>query len=164
MSEEIPVVALVSGGKATGGPPLGPALGPLGVNTGAVVAKINELTQEYAGLKVPVIVWVDKSKKPAAFRVEVGTPPVSALMIKELGIEKGSGEPNKTKVGDLSMDLVVKIAKTKRAKMTAKTFKAAVKTVLGTAVSLGVTIDGGKDPRVVQQMVDDGEYDAVIVE
>ncbi|HME50989.1 MAG TPA: 50S ribosomal protein L11 [Candidatus Lokiarchaeia archaeon] len=157
-SDEVPVEALVVGGSASGGPPLGPALGPLAVPVNAVVAMINEATQEFAGLKVPVTVWVNKSTKPATFRVEVKTPMTSALIIKELGIEKGSGTPNSEKAGDISMEQLVKVTKLKRKEMTAKTLRAATKTVLGVCVSMGVTVDGGKDPRVVQKMLDDGEY------
>ncbi|MBN2153491.1 MAG: 50S ribosomal protein L11 [Candidatus Lokiarchaeota archaeon] len=163
-TDEIPVEALVVGGQATSGPPLGPALGPLGVPAGQVVAKINELTQEFAGLKVPVVVWVDKSKKPAGFRIEVKNPPTSALILREIGAEKGSGTPNDAKAGDLSVEGAVKLAKMKRAEMNVKDLKAAVKTVLGTCVSTGVTVDGGKDPRIVQQAIDDGEYDDLLKE
>ena len=157
-TDEIPVEALIVGGAATSGPPLGPALGPLGVPAGQVVAKINEATAQFAGLKVPIVVWVDKSKKPAGFRIEIKTPMTSALIIKELGIEKGSATPHEAKVGDLSMELAVKLAKVKRPEMNVKDLKAAVKTVIGTCVSMGVTVDGGKDPRIVQQAIDDGDY------
>ena len=98
-TEEVPVEALITGGKATGGPPLGPALGPMGVPIAQVVAKINEETAAFAGLKVPVVVWINKSTKPATFRIEVKTPSVSSLIIKELGIPKGSSEPGTNKVG-----------------------------------------------------------------
>jgi large subunit ribosomal protein L11 len=130
----------------------------------AVVAKINEVTQDFAGLKVPVVVWVNKSTKPATFRIEVKTPMTSALLIKELGIEKGSGTPNSEKAGDLSMDQLMKVTKLKRKEMTAKTLRAATKTTLGVCVSMGVTVDGGKDPRVVQKMLDDGEYTEYVKE
>lgn len=163
-TEEIPVEALVVGGQATAGPPLGPALGPLGVPAGQVVAKINELTQEFAGLKVPVVVWVDKSKKPAGFRIEVRNPPTSALILREIGAEKGSGTPHETKAGDLKMESLVKLAKMKRGEMNVKSLKAAAKTVLGTCVSSGVTVDGGKDPRIVQKAIDDGEFDELLKE
>ncbi|MEM3965045.1 MAG: 50S ribosomal protein L11, partial [Thermoplasmata archaeon] len=102
---------LVEGGKATPGPPLGPALGPLGVNIGQVVKEINEKTKNYEGMQVPVKVSVDPKTK--TFTVTVGTPPVSALIKKELGIEKGSGSPKANKVGDLSLEKVIKIAKMK---------------------------------------------------
>ena len=81
--------AIVDGGKATAGPPLGPALGPLGVNAGQVIAKINEATKDFAGMKVPVKVIVDTETKE--FRVEVGTPPTAELIKKEAKIEKGAG-------------------------------------------------------------------------
>lgn len=81
---------LVDGGAATPGPPLGPALGPLGVNVVQVVGKINEKTKEFKGMKVPVKILIDTTSKE--FTVEVGTPPASALIIKEAGIGKGSGK------------------------------------------------------------------------
>ena len=157
MSEEVPIEALVTGGNASGGPPLGPALGPLGVPIGLIVAEINNQTGDYAGLKVPVIVWVDKETKK--WRIEVKTPMTSALIIKELGIEKGSGEPNTNKVGDLSLEQVANIARMKRSDISAVNFKDAVKCVLGTMVSMGVTVEEGMDPRLMQEMIDDGEYE-----
>ncbi|MBI5159036.1 50S ribosomal protein L11 [Candidatus Micrarchaeota archaeon] len=84
---KITIPALVEGGKATAGPPLGPALGPLGVNIGQIIAEINEKTKAYNGISVPVKVIVDKDTKK--FEVEVGSPPASALIKKELGITKG---------------------------------------------------------------------------
>ena len=147
---------LVSGGQANAGPPLGPALGPLGVNTMAVVTKINELTKDYAGMKVPVKVAVDVENK--TFEVTVGTPTASALIVSELKIEKGSGTPNTEKVGDLTMEQVVRIAKVKHPQLLASTLKGATKEVLGTCVSMGVTVEG-KDPRDVQIEIDQGNYE-----
>jgi large subunit ribosomal protein L11 len=80
------------------------------------------------------------------------------LILREIGVGKGSGTPHETKAGDVSIDQLVKIATMKRKEMTAKTLKAAVKTVLGVCVSAGVTADGGKDPRDVQKAIDKGEY------
>jgi len=156
MSERKVVDLLVSGGQATAGPPLGPALGPLGVNTMAVVTKINELTKDYAGMKVPVKVAVDVEEK--TFEVTVGTPTASALIVSELKIEKGSGTPNTAKVGDLTMEQVVRIAKVKRPQLLATTLKGAAKEMLGTCVSMGVTVEG-KDPREIQQEIDEGNYE-----
>ena len=150
------VETLVDGGKATPGPPLGPALGPLGVNISAVVAAINEKTKDLAGMKVPVKVIVDSKTK--AFEIEVGTPPTSALIIKELGIEKGSGDAKMDIVGNLTMEQVAKIARLKRDSMLASDLKAAAKEVLGTCVSMGVTIEG-KPAREVQREIDEGKYD-----
>jgi len=161
MSEKKVVEALVGGGQATAGPPLGPSLGPLGVNVLAIVNKINEVTKAYAGMKVPVKVIVDPDTK--AFEVEVGTPTTSALIVKELGIEKGSGTPLTQKVGDLKMDLVVKIAKLKQEKLLSKTLKSAVKEVLGVCVSMGVTVEG-KESKDVQKEIDKGAYDDLFKE
>jgi large subunit ribosomal protein L11 len=156
MVEKKKIDALVSGGQATAGPPLGPILGPLGLNVLAVVKKINELTAPYAGMKVPVKVTVDTDTKE--FDVEVGTPTVSALIVKELGIPKGSGTPNSQKVGNLSFEQLVHVAELKQAQTLAKSFKDAVKEVAGSCVSVGITIEG-KDPKEVQKDIDEGIYD-----
>jgi large subunit ribosomal protein L11 len=158
MSEKKVVELLVSGGQATAGPPLGPALGPLGVNVMAIVNKINELTKDYAGMKVPVKVAVDPETK--AFDVSIGTPTTSALIVSELKIEKGSGAPKTQKVGNLTIEQIVRIAKIKRHELLARTLKGAVKEILGSCVSMGVTIDG-KDPKEVQVEIDEGKYDEV---
>jgi large subunit ribosomal protein L11 len=156
MGEKKIVELLVSGGQANAGPPLGPALGPLGLNVMAVVTKINELTKDYAGMKVPVKITADQEDK--SFEVSVGTPTASALIVAELKIEKGSGTPNTVKVGNLSMEQMVKIAKIKGPQLLAPTLKKATKELLGTCVSLGVTVEG-KDPREVQKDVDAGNYE-----
>lgn len=150
---------LVSGGQANAGPPLGPALGPLGVNVMAIVTKINELTRDYSGMKVPVKVIVDPDTKQ--FEVTVGTPTASALIVSELKIEKGSGTPSTAKVGNLTMDQVVRIAKMKRPELLSKTLKGAMKEILGVCVSMGVTAEG-KDPREVQREIDEGKYDQIL--
>jgi large subunit ribosomal protein L11 len=159
MGEMKIVEALVNGGQATAGPPLGPALGPLGVNVLAIVNKINDVTKDYSGMKVPVKISVNTENKE--FEVNVGTPTASALLVSELGITKGSGTPNTEKVGNLSLEQVVKIAKMKSADILAKDLKAAVKEVLGTGVSMGVTVDG-KDPRSVQKEINEGKHDALL--
>ena len=161
MVENKSVELLVSGGQATAGPPLGPALGPLGINIMAVVTKINELTHDYAGMKVPVKISVNTEDK--TFEVTVGTPTASALLVAELKIEKGSGTPNTAKVGDLKVEQIVRIAKIKRPELLAKTLKGAAKEMMGTCVSMGVTIEG-KDPREVQTEVDNGKYDDMFKE
>lgn len=160
MSEAKKVVeALVAGGHATAGPPLGPALGPLGVNVVAIVNKINEVTANYAGMKVPVKVVVDTETKQ--FEVTVGTPTTSALIVSELKIEKGSGSPKAQKIGNLNMDQIVKITKMKSAELLSTNLKMSVKEVLGSCVSMGVTAEG-KDPKEVQKEVDEGKYDSIL--
>jgi large subunit ribosomal protein L11 len=159
MVENKTVELIVAGGQATAGPPLGPALGPLGVNIMQVVTKINELTKDYAGMKVPVKVSVNPEDK--TFEVTVGVPTSSALLVSELKIEKGSGTPNSVKVGDVKVEQIVRIAKIKRPELLAKTLKGATKEIMGTCISMGVTIEG-KDPREVQKEVDEGKFDDII--
>lgn len=161
MGEKKTIEALVSGGKATAGPPLGPMLGPLGVNIVAIINKINELTSEFSGVKVPVKVTVDVSTK--SFDVTVGAPPTVALIVKELGLEKGSGNPKAEKVGNLTIEQVKKIAKITMAKSYSKTLKSSMKEVMGTCVSLGVTVEG-KEPKEAQREIDEGVYDKIIQE
>jgi len=158
MVEKKTVELLISGGQATAGPPLGPALGPLGVNVMMIVNKINELTKDYAGMKVPVKVIVDPDTKQ--FEVILGTPTTPALIVSELKIEKGSGTPNSAKVGNLSMEQVIRVAKIKRPELLAKTLKSAAKEVLGSCVSMGVTVEN-KDPREVQKEIDEGKHDEI---
>ncbi len=159
MGEKKVVEALISGGHATAGPPLGPALGPLGVNVLAVVNKINELTASYAGMRVPVKITVDVETKE--FEVEVGMPTTSALIVREAGIEKGSGNPGGEASGNLTFEQVVKIAKIKMPSLLAKSLKAAVKEIVGTCLSMGVTIEG-KSPKAVLREIDEGLYDEII--
>jgi large subunit ribosomal protein L11 len=159
MVENKTVELIVAGGQATAGPPLGPALGPLGVNIMQVVTKINELTKDYAGMKVPVKVSVNTEDK--TFEVTVGVPTSPALLVSELKIEKGSGTPNSAKVGDVKVEQIVRIAKIKRPELLARTLKGAAKEIMGTCVSVGVTIEG-KDPREVQKEVDEGKFDDII--
>jgi len=154
---KVTVQALVEGGKASAGPPLGPALGPLGVNIGQIIAAINEKTKVYAGLSVPVKVIVDKDTK--TFEVEVGSPPVSALIKKELGVEKGAKSMKEGgAIGNLSLQQVIKIAKMKHPNSLAKTLKAATNEVLGTCVSVGVTVEG-KDARELIREINEGKHD-----
>ena len=155
MSEQT-VNALVEGGKATAGPPIGPALGPLGINAGKVVAEINEKTKGFAGITVPVKIIVNPSDK--TYKIEVGSPSVSALIKKELGIKKGSGKAEEQKAGDITIDQIIKIARSKKEFLLAKTDKAAVKEVIGTCVPMGILVNG-KTPQEAIKEVDEGKYD-----
>ena len=147
---------LVDGGKATPGPPLGPALGPLGVNIVEILKAINEKTKSFEGMKVPVTLFVDPKTK--TFTIEVGTPPTSALITKELRIEKGSGDAGKTRVGNLTLTQAVKIAKMKEDAMLAKTLKGRVLEIVGTCVSMGVTVEG-KPAKESSKEIQAGKYD-----
>ncbi|HJJ89432.1 MAG TPA: 50S ribosomal protein L11 [Methanocorpusculum sp.] len=157
MAETVEV--LVPGGRATAGPPLGPALGPLGINVKAVVDDINKKTAEFNGMSVPVTVTVDDKKNVT---LTVGIPPTTALVMKEAGIEKGSGIPNTQSVGNLPLEAVIRIAKMKMDSMLSYDLKNSVKEVMGTCVSVGVTIDG-KSAKAVIAEVNAGEYDSQLV-
>ena len=150
--------AIVEGGKATSGPPLGPALGPMGINAGQVVAKINEMTKAFSGMKVPVKVTVNTDDK--SFEVHVGSPPTSELVKKEAGIEKGAGTAEAA-AGDIKFDALVRIAKGKSSTSLGKSLKDVAKEVAGTCKSLGVKIEG-KDARVVIREIDGGKHDSLL--
>ena len=153
------VEVLVPGGRATAGPPLGPSLGPLGINVKAVVDEINKKTASFNGMQVPVTITVDAKK---AFTISVGIPPVTALIKKEANIEKGSAEPNVKVVGNLPFEAAVRIANMKIESMLAYELKTAVKEVIGTCVSMGVNVDG-KRPKNVLAEISQGKYDSVLV-
>ncbi len=155
------ISALVEGGKATAGPPIGPALGPLGINAGQVVAQINEKTKTFEGMTIPVTIIVDTDTKE--FKIEVGSPSTAALIKKQIGVEKGSGKAKEIKIADLLIDEVISIAKAKHEATHGKELKDTVNEVLGTCLSMGVTVEG-KDPREVQKEVKEGKYDEKIKE
>jgi large subunit ribosomal protein L11 len=146
---------LVEGGKASAAPPLGPALGPMGVNIGQVISEINKKTVAFKGMQVPVKITVDTDDK--SFTIEVGTPPVSALLKKEANIEKGSGSPNVDKVADLKIEQIIKVAKMKTDALLGKDMFAKVKEVIGTCNSMGVLVEG-KEPRAVIAEINTGGY------
>jgi len=151
MPQEISV--MVDGGKATAGPPLGPALGPMGINIGLVIKEINEKTKLFSGMQVPVKVTVDPDTKK--FEISVGKPPVSALLKKELGVETATGASKTKLTGDLKMAQIKKVAEMKVDNMMDASIKAAVMEVLGTCVSMGITVEG-RDPRETQKLIREG--------
>ncbi|MFP4401668.1 MAG: 50S ribosomal protein L11 [Candidatus Nanoarchaeia archaeon] len=146
---------LIEGGKATAAPPLGPALGPMKVNIGQVVADINSKTADFKGMKVPVKVTVDTKTKE--YTIKIGTPPASQLIKSELGIKSGSATPSQTYVADMSVDQIKKVARMKQDSLLANTQSAAVREIAGTCYSLGVKIDG-KKPKVFIADVKAGKY------
>ena len=150
------VQVLIPGGKATPGPPIGPSLGPLGINVKKVVDDMNAQTASYNGMMVPVTIIVDENKNVT---LEVGTPPTSALILMEAGLEKGSSTGEV--VGNLTILQAVKIAQMKREKSLSYELRNTVKEVLGTCVSMGISVDG-KAPREVQRAIDEGNYDSQI--
>ncbi|MBW2963760.1 50S ribosomal protein L11 [Candidatus Woesearchaeota archaeon] len=153
------VEALVEGGKATAAPPLGPALGPMGVNIGQVVAKINEVTANFKGMQVPVKVIIDKDTKE--FSIEVGTPPASALIKKEAQVEKGAANPLQEKIADLLIEQIIKIAKMKESGLLGKDLKARVKEIIGTCNSMGIMVEGVPAVEAIK-LVNEGKFDEEI--
>ena len=151
------IEALVDAGEASAGPPLGPKLGPLGVNIMDIVNAINEKTEKFKGMKVPITLTVDTES--GEYDIEVGTPPTSALILEKVGIEKGSGSPKTAKAGDLSVKQAKEIAEMKEGNLLGKNLKKKTKEIIGTCVSMGITVDG-KDPREVQEEMDEGKYDS----
>jgi|SRR3989338_2593243 len=150
------VSTLVTGGQASAGPPLGPALGPMGVNVMQVITAINEKTKDFEGMRVPVTVSIDPSTKK--WEIEVGIPSSAALLLKEAGIQKGSGTPTTNWVADVKFDTIVKVARTKLDSSYATSLKSVAKEIVGTCVSLGVKIEG-KTPKEVTAEINAGKWD-----
>jgi len=149
------VEALVDGGKASAGPPLGPALGPLGVNIGAIVQEINNKTKNFEGMKVPVKIIIDDKTKD--FTITVGTPPTSALILKELGVEKGGGSLTEP-CGNLTIEQVRKIAESKEDSVSGKTIKDKALEVVGTCTSMVCRIEG-YPAKEMANLIKEGKYD-----
>ena len=149
------IETLVPGGEATPGPPLGPELGPTPVDVQAVVQAINDQTAAFDGTEVPVTITYEED---GTFDIEVGVPPTAALIKDTAGFETGSGQPQEEFVADLSMEEVIQIAEQKLPDLLAYDVKNAAKEVIGTCVTLGVTIEGD-DAREVAEKIDAGEYD-----
>ena len=152
---------LVEGGDMKPGPALSQKLGPMGMNINQVIQKVNEATKDFKGLKVPVELDVDASTKE--FDVNVFSPPVSELIKKELGIEKGSGMQKKSQTANASIEQIISVAKTKLPNLLCRDLKAAVKTVVGSCVSLGVLVEN-KSASEFEQEIDKGKYDKEIQE
>jgi len=150
---------LVDGGSMKPGPALSQKLGPVGIPINLVITKVNDATKDFNGLKVPVELNVDTATRE--FDVKVFSPPVSELLKKELGIEKGSGAQKKIKVANASIEQIISLAKTKSQNLLSKDFKSAVKTIVGTCVSLGILIEN-KPAVEIEKEIDEGKYDKEI--
>jgi len=153
------VETLIQGGKASAAPPLGPALGPTGVNIGQVVAEINKKTADLAGMQVPVKVTINTESK--TFTIEIGTPPAAALIKKEAGVQKGASNPLEEKVADIVIEQVIKIAKTKEDSLLGKDLKAKVREVVGTCQSMGILVEG-KPAQETLKDIAAGKFDEEI--
>jgi large subunit ribosomal protein L11 len=127
------------GGQATPAPPVGPALGQHGVNIGEFVKRFNDATKKEAGLTVPCIVTVFKDR---TFEIAYKTPPASVLLKKFANVVKGSGTPNKEKVGSVTRKHLEEIAKIKIKDMNASSMESAIKIIEGTARNMGIKVEG----------------------
>ena len=157
MANKQTISSLVTGGEASAGPPLGPALGPMGVNILQIISAINEQTTEFKGMKIPVSVLVDTDTKK--WEIEVGIPSASALLLKDAGIQKGSGTSGTEWVGEVSADMIAKIAKVKLETSYASSLKSVAKQIVGTCVSLGIKVEG-KTPKEFTAEIDEGKWDS----
>ncbi len=153
------VKLIVEGGAMKPGPAVAQQLGPMGINLGQVITDVNKETQSFNGIKVPVELDVDPKTKE--YTIKVFSPPVSELLKKEAGLEKGSGESGKTQVANMAIEQIISVAKTKMPSMLAKDLKAAVKMVVGTCVSAGILIEN-KSPQEIEKEIDNGSYDKEI--
>tara|TARA_B100000929_G_scaffold252634_1_gene213136 strand:+ start:2559 stop:3050 length:492 start_codon:yes stop_codon:yes gene_type:complete len=160
MGNKQTISSLVTGGEASAGPPLGPALGPMGVNIMEVISAINEKTNDFKGMKVPVSVTIDPDTKK--WEIEIGIPSASALILKEAGIQKGSGTSGTEWVADIDIDAVVKVSNVKLESSYASELKSVAKQVIGTCQCLGIKIEG-KTPKEMTAEINAGKWDEKLV-
>ena len=152
---------LIEGGDMKPGPAIAQKIGPMGINMGKVISEINTATKDFKGLKVPV--ELDVNPKTKTFEVKVFSPPVAELIKKELSIEKGSGEAKKLKAGNISIEQVIKISKTKYPNMLSNNLKNAVMSVVGSCVSLGILVEN-EEAKDFEEQLRSGKYDKMIEE
>ncbi|MDE1860174.1 MAG: 50S ribosomal protein L11 [Candidatus Micrarchaeota archaeon] len=146
---DVVINGLVEGGKATSGAPFGPALGPLGVNIASIVNEINEKTKAFDGIKVPVKVVVNSETKH--FSVSVGSPPTSALIMKELGIQKGAKAKEEV-VGNITMEQLRKVVNAKEPSLYGNTVEDKIKQVAGTCKSMNITVEGSDAMEFIKRI------------
>lgn len=125
-------------GQATPAPPVGPALGQAGINIGEFCKAFNDKTKDSPGMIFPVVIYVKKNK---SYTFEIKTPPAAVLIKKEAGLAKGSGEPNREKVGKISKKSIKKIAEIKMKDLNAYSIEAAMRMIEGTARNMGVEVE-----------------------
>jgi len=152
---------LVEGGAMKPGPALSQKLGPAGVPINKVIEKVNAETSSFKGMQVPVEIVVDLGTK--TFEVQVFSPPVSGLLKKEAGIQKGSGIQKKSKAGNLSIEQIISVAKSKMTNLLCNDLKTAVKTVIGSCASLGILVEN-VEAKEAERLVDEGKFDKEIEE
>lgn len=150
---------LVEGGSMKPGPVLSQKLGPAGIPINKVIESVNKETSSFKGMKVPIELEVDVGTKE--FEIKVFSPPASELLKKEAGIQKGSGLQDKSKSGNLSIEQIISVAKSKMPNLLCNNLKTAVKTVIGSCVSLGLLVES-MDPVEAEKLVDEGKFDKEI--
>jgi len=150
---------LIEGGDMKPGPAVAQQLGPMGVNIGKVISDVNQATQQFKGMKVPVELDIDEKTKD--FTVKTSSPPTSELLKKELNLEKGSSDHKNFKMGNASIEDVIKVAKVKYSNMLEKNFKNAIKSILGTYASVGVLVEN-QEPNELIKEVEAGKFDKEI--
>ncbi|MBT6690121.1 50S ribosomal protein L11 [archaeon] len=146
---------MVEGGNMTPGPAVAQQLGPMGVNMGKVISDVNEATQEFKGVTLPVHLTVNADTKEVT--IKVLSPPTSELIKKELGIEKASGARLKQRVGNFAVEQVISVAKAKHDSMLSNDFMATIKSVIGTCQALGVLIEN-KETKEIMQDINEGKF------
>jgi large subunit ribosomal protein L11 len=152
---------LIDGGNMTPSPAIAQQLGPKGINIGEVISKINESTKEFKGMKVPVGLDIDEKTKK--FKINISPPPTSELLKKELKLEKGTANHKKQKVGNASIEEVIKITKIKFPQMLEKDFKTAIKSIIGTCASIGIFVEN-KEPKELLKDLEEGKFEKEINE
>jgi len=150
---------VIEGGNAKPAPPLAPTLSQLKLNVGEVVKKINDATSQFKGMSVPVSIEIDTNTKK--YNISVGIPTTTALLLKEAGANEPSGDTAHKKIGNIHFEGVIKVAIMKKPSMTSKSLKGAVKSLLGSAHAIGITVDG-RDPKELVKEVDEGKFDEVL--
>lgn len=152
---------LIDAGNMKPGPAIAQKLGPIGINMGKVISDVNTATKDFKGMKLPVELNINEKTKD--FTVKTFSPPTAELLKKDLKLEKGSGEHKKIKVGNASIEDVIKITKIKYPEMLQKEFKSAVKSVLGTCASIGIFVEN-EEPNELIQKIDTGKFEKEINE
>ncbi len=150
---------LIEGGNAKPDVNIAQKLGPMKIPINEVMTKINEKTISFKGMKVPVKIFIDPKTKE--YEITIGTPPAAELIKTETGVEKGSAEPNKNKIYNMSIEQVIKIAKMKKDSMLVNSLKSAVKNIIGSAGSMGILVEG-KNPHEAVELVNEGFFDKEI--
>lgn len=152
---------LIEGGDMKPGPAVAQQLGPMGINMGKVISDVNTATKDFKGMKVPVELDIDEKTKE--FQVKTFSPPTSELLKKEHNIEKASSKISEIKVGNASIEDIIKVVKVKYPDMLEKNFKKAVKSVLGTCASIGLLVENKEAIKLIED-VETGKFDKQIQE